>query len=80
MKIAVYVHKILKLMKIMINFICSCWLSMNKRAYNLRAWFCGSSRNGVTGADPEFLESGFICIKVWGVLFADFISFVLNIP
>ena len=33
-----------------------------------------------TGADPGFLESGFVCIKVWGVRFADFISFFLNIP
>ena len=31
-----------------------------------------------SGADPGFLESGFICIMVWG--FADFISFFLNIP
>ena len=34
--------------------------------------------------DPGFLERGFICIKVcvcvWGVYFADFISFCLNIP
>ena len=22
--------------------------------------------NGCSGPDPEFLESGFICIKVWG--------------
>ena len=32
------------------------------------------------GADPGFLERGFVCIKVWGIHFADFISFVLNIP
>ena len=31
-----------------------------------------------TGADPGFLERGFICIKVWRVRFADFISFLLN--
>ena len=31
-----------------------------------------------TGADPGFLERGFICIMVWGGLL--FISFVLNIP
>ena len=34
----------------------------------------------VAGADPGFLEGGFICIKVWGVRFADFVSFFLNIP
>ena len=34
----------------------------------------------IVGADPGFLERGFICIKVWGVRFADFISFFLNIP
>ena len=33
-----------------------------------------------TGADPGFLERGFICINVWGVRFADLISFFLNIP
>ena len=32
------------------------------------------------GADPGFLERGFICIKVLGVRFADFISFFFNIP
>ena len=32
-----------------------------------------------TGADPGFLERGFICIKVW-VRFGDFISFFLNVP
>ena len=32
-----------------------------------------------SGADPRFLESGFICKGV-GVCFADFISFFLNIP
>ena len=38
------------------------------------------SRTGMnTEADPEFLERGFICIKVWGVRFGDFISFFLNI-
>ena len=31
-------------------------------------------------ADPGFLERGFICIKVLGVHFADFMSFFLNIP
>ena len=33
-------------------------------------------------ADPGFLKRGFIhvCIKVWGVCIADFISFFLNIP
>ena len=31
------------------------------------------------GADPGFLEKGFICTKVWGSLY-DFISFFLNIP
>ena len=29
----------------------------------------------ISGADPGFLEKGFIRIKVWGVHFADFISF-----
>ena len=33
----------------------------------------------MTGADPRFLERGFICIKVWGVRFADFISFFFKI-
>ena len=32
------------------------------------------------GADPGFLERGFICIEMWGVGFVDFISFFLNIP
>ena len=32
------------------------------------------------GADPGFLERGFICIKGVGLRFADFISFFLNIP
>ena len=36
--------------------------------------------NSSTGADPGFLERGFICIKIWGVRFADFISFFFNIP
>ena len=36
--------------------------------------------NSFAGADPGFLEWGFICIKGWGVRFADFISFFLNIP
>ena len=30
-------------------------------------------------SDPGFLERGFIHIKKWGVRFADFISFFLNI-
>ena len=30
-------------------------------------------------ADPGSLERGLICIKVWVVRFADFISFFLNI-
>ena len=29
--------------------------------------------HSVTGADPGFLERGFMCIKVWGVHIADFI-------
>ena len=40
-----------------------------------------------SGADPGFLERGFICLKLWGGgggggggCFADFISFFLNIP
>ena len=32
------------------------------------------------GADPGYLERVFICINVWGVRLADFISFFLNIP
>ena len=34
---------------------------------------------GCAGVDPGFLERGFVCIKVWGIRFADFISFFLNI-
>ena len=34
----------------------------------------------MVGADPGFLESGFICIKEGGVRIAGFISFFLNIP
>ena len=34
----------------------------------------------IAGADPGFLERGFIYIKVWGVRFVYFISFCLNIP
>ena len=30
--------------------------------------------------DPGILERGFICIKVWGGCFADFISFFLQSP
>ena len=30
--------------------------------------------------DQGFPEMGFVCIKVWGSAFADFISFFLNIP
>ena len=33
----------------------------------------------IPGADPGFLERGFICIKVCGVCYADLISFLLNI-
>ena len=33
----------------------------------------------ITGADPGFLERGFICIKGWG-LTADFVTVFLNIP
>ena len=33
-----------------------------------------------SGLDQGFLERGFICIKVWGIRFADFISFFLNVP
>ena len=32
------------------------------------------------GADPGFLERGFVCINVLGANFADFISLFLNIP
>ena len=32
------------------------------------------------GTDLGFLERGFVRIKVWGVRFAGFISFFLNIP
>ena len=32
------------------------------------------------GADPGFLEKGFIFIKVWGVHLADFVSFFLKYP
>ena len=35
---------------------------------------------GIQGAVPGFLERGFVCIKVWEVRFADFISFFRNIP
>ena len=33
-----------------------------------------------SGADPGFLERGIICIKLWGSVNANFISFFLNIP
>ena len=29
----------------------------------------------ISGADPGFLEKGFICIKVWEVRFADLTHF-----
>ena len=32
------------------------------------------------GRNPGFLERGFICINVWAVRFAEFISFFLNSP
>ena len=35
---------------------------------------------GPARADQGFLERGFMCIKVLGVRFADFISFFLIIP
>ena len=38
------------------------------------------ARSPASGVDPGFLERGFICIKVWGVRFADFVSSFLNIP
>ena len=44
---------------------------------------CASSKGSsetAPGADPGFLERGFVCIKVRGVHFADFISLFLNIP
>ena len=28
---------------------------------------------GIPGMDPVFLERGLVCIKVWGIRFADFI-------
>ena len=31
--------------------------------------------NRSTGTDPGIQEKGFICIKVWGVHFADYIFF-----
>ena len=34
----------------------------------------------IAGMDPGFQKRGFICIKVWGFRFADFISIFLNIP
>ena len=37
-------------------------------------------RTEFAGAGHRFLERGFLCIKVWGVHFADFFSFFLNIP
>ena len=40
----------------------------------------GIERSGYAGADPGFLERGFLCIKVLGVPFAYFILFFLNIP
>ena len=39
-----------------------------------------SSNLKITGEDPGFLERGFICIKVWGLRFPDFILFLLIIP
>ena len=43
--------------------------------FGIQCW----SRSSAAGADPEFLERGFICIKGWGS-FADFIWFFLNTP
>ena len=39
----------------------------------------GIERSGYAGADPGCSERGFLCIKVLGVGFPDFISFSLNI-
>ena len=30
----------------------------------------------IQGADPEFLERGFICIKVWGSLYGFYLIFL----
>ena len=38
---------------------------------SLEADLLGSKMQALTGADPEFLERGFICMKVWGL--ADFL-------
>ena len=35
-------------------------------------------RTEFAGADPGFLERGFVCIKVWGVCFADFFLIFLS--
>ena len=40
--------------------------------------FMATSANSGAGADRGFLKRGFICIKVLGVHYADFISFFLN--
>ena len=52
------------------------WLK--RQASNLGAYIDWPGRSG---ADPGFLERGFIYIYIWcGGQFSDFISFFLNIP
>ena len=43
---------------------------------------CWKSVPSITfaGSDPEFLERGFICIKVWGLALLILCLFFLNIP
>ena len=42
--------------------------------------YCTAQSDQCLGANPGFLERGFICIKVKGVRIADFITFSLKIP
>ena len=51
-------------------------LSRRNIAFPLFMYYYKAVHNLAAG----FLERGFICIKVWGVHFADFISFFINIP
>ena len=53
----------------------------NAIVYNVQSYFLFISITfAMPGADPGFLETGFLCIMVWAVRFADLISFFLNIP
>ena len=55
-------------------------ISLRKETAGCLAFCVLASGCVFTGVDPGFLERVSIYIKVWGILYADFTSFFLNIP